>query len=106
MSLWTIDRRRGDHASPKCGIKTSVTIHCASPLKKTSSFLFQQQPLSYNCYSATVSLAGCFPRRSYIDDTLCAVIGCYGYDVNSAAGAAEGANDKDDVETMAFGRSS
>ena len=26
----------------------------------------------------------------YVDDTLCDVIGCYGYDVNSAAAAAQG----------------
>ena len=30
-----------------------------------------------------------------MDDTLCDVIGCYGYDVNSAAAAAQGAKDKD-----------
>jgi len=30
-----------------------------------------------------------------IDDTLCDIIGCYGYDVNIVAAVAQAANDKD-----------
>jgi len=37
---------------------------------------------------------------AYIDDTLCDVIGCYRYDVNSAAAAAQGAKDKDGSSTV------
>ena len=33
-------------------------------------------------------------RVADTDDALCDVIGCYGYDVNSAAAAAQGTNDK------------
>jgi len=37
------------------------------------------------------------PQHSaaYTDDTLCDVIGCYGYDANTAAAAAQGAKGKD-----------
>ena len=36
---------------------------------------------------------------AYIDDTLRDVIGCYGYDVNSAGAAAQEAKDKDQLVT-------
>ena len=46
------------------------------------------QLLQYNSFSSRLFSA-------YTDDMLCDVIGCYGYDVYSAAAAAQGANDKD-----------
>jgi len=43
-----------------------------------------------------------YHNAANIDDELCDVIGCYAYDVNSAAAAAQGAKDKDESVLVVY----
>jgi len=74
--LDTSSEQRRHHSDP---------ASCVSAIERAVIQLLQYNSLSNRLFSA------------YTDDTLCDVIGCYGYDVNSAAAAAEkgeGAKDK------------